>query len=244
MKLNILGSNSSGNGYVIQNENEALILECGFRFQEVQKVLNFNTQKVVAALVSHEHGDHAKFVKEYKTRGIQIFASAGTLAKLKIEGSKNTMQHTKKMKIGNFTILPFNVKHDCAEPLGFFIHHPEMGNLVFATDTYYLPYTFDDVQHWLIECNYRKDILDKNCPKGSFKKILRDRTLQSHMSYETCEKALLSNDLTPAKNIILIHLSDGNSNAAEFKRDIERSTGKLTFVADRNMEINLSKNGF
>lgn len=64
------------------------------------------------------------------------------------------------------------------------------------------------------------------------------------MSYETCEKALLSNDLSPAKNIILIHLSDGNSNAAEFKKNIEKSTGKLTFVADRNMTINISKNGF
>lgn len=244
MILSILGSNSNGNGYVIQNDNEALILECGFRFLDAQKVLDFNTQKVVAALVSHEHGDHAKYVKEYKTRGIKIYASAGTLEKIGLQNEKTILRHTQKVKIGNFTILPFNVKHDCAEPLGFLINHPEMGNLVFATDTYYLPYTFDDVQHWLIECNYRKDILDKNCPKGSFKKVLRDRTLQSHMSYETCEKALLSNDLSPAKNIILIHLSDGNSNAAEFKKNIEKSTGKMTFVADRNMTINISKNGF
>ena len=63
------------------------------------------------------------------------------------------------------------------------------------------------------------------------------------MSFETCEKALLANDLTPAKNIILIHLSDGNSNAFEFKRDIERSTGKMTYVADKNMVISLNKNG-
>lgn len=244
MILSILGSNSNGNGYVIQNDNEALILECGFRFLDAQKALDFNTQKVVAALVSHEHGDHAKYVKEYKTRGIKIYASAGTLEKIRLQNEKTILRHTQKVKIGNFTILPFNVKHDCAEPLGFLINHPEMGNLVFATDTYYLPYTFDDVQHWLIECNYRKDILDKNCPKGSFKKVLRDRTLQSHMSYETCEKALLSNDLSPAKNIILIHLSDGNSNAAEFKKNIEKSTGKMTFVADRNMTINISKNGF
>lgn len=244
MILSILGSNSNGNGYVIQNDNEALILECGFRFLNAQKALDFNTQKVVAALVSHEHGDHAKYVKEYKTRGIKIYASAGTLEKIGLQNEKTILRHTQKVKIGNFTILPFNVKHDCAEPLGFLINHPEMGNLVFATDTYYLPYTFDDVQHWLIECNYRKDILDKNCPKGSFKKVLRDRTLQSHMSYETCEKALLSNDLSPAKNIILIHLSDGNSNAAEFKKNIEKSTGKMTFVADRNMTINISKNGF
>lgn len=242
MKLTILGSNSSGNGYVIQNENEALILECGFRYSEVQKAVDFNTQKIVAALVSHEHGDHAKFVKEYVQRGVSVYASEGTLKALKLD-SKNTMKHTQTMRIGSFTILPFNVKHDCAEPLGFFIHHPEMGNLVFATDTYYLPYKFEDVQHWLIECNYRKDILDKNCPKGSFKKVLRDRTLESHMSYETCEKALLANDLRPAKNIILIHLSDGNSNAFEFKRDIERSTGKMTYIADKNMEINLSKIG-
>lgn len=250
MKLTILGSNSAGNGYIIQNQNEALILECGMKFQDAQKALNFNTSKVVGVLVSHEHGDHCKYVKDYTARGLQVFSSFGTLEAInrrhsKTVGLQRVMKHGDVFRIGNFKVMPFNLKHDCAEPVGFFINHPEMGTLIFATDTYYLEATFEGVNHWLIECNYRKDILDKNCPKGNWlKKTMRDRTLESHMSFETCKNALKANDLSQTQNIVLIHLSDNNSNAAEFKRDIEKETGKMTHIAQKGLEINLSKYQF
>ncbi len=242
MTLTIIGSNSAGNCYVLQNENEALILECGMPFKEAQKALDFNTEKVVGALVSHEHGDHFKYVADFQNRGIQVYASKGTWEKKGMKG--NELHHGELTKIGNFKIMPFNVKHDCAEPLGFIIDHPETGQILFATDTYYLPFLFDNITHWLIECNYRRDILDANCPEGSFKQVLRDRTLESHMSYDTCKKALLANDLSTTRTITLIHLSDGNSNAREFKAGIEKATGKTTYVASKNMIINYKKTPF
>ena len=131
-------------------------------------------------------------------------------------------------------MLPFKVKHDCAEPVGFLltIQNWESG---FATDTYYLPNRFANVNHWLIECNYRKDILDYKTPEG-FNKILRDRTLQSHMSYDTCISALKANDLTMCKNIVLIHLSDRNSNAKEFREGVVRNFGKPTYIAQKGLK--------
>ena len=243
MTLTILGSNSEGNGYILHNDTEALVLECGMRFSQVQKALNFNTSKLVAALITHEHGDHSKYISEFEKRGIAIHASAGTFEMLN-RNSKNILQHGVSKKIGNFTIIPFNVKHDVKEPIGFFIHHAEMGNVVFATDTYYLPFTFENVNHWMIECNYRKDILDKNCPAGSFKKVLRDRTLESHMSYHTCLTALKANDLSQTINIVLIHLSDGNSNAREFKEGIQLETGKSVTIAGKGVEVNFNKMPF
>lgn len=241
MKLTVLGSNSSGNCYIIQNETEALILECGIRFSEVQKALNFNLKKVVAAFVTHEHGDHAKYITEFISRNIPIFASSGTLEAKKVKG--NIIEHQKPVSVGNFRIIPFDVKHDCAEPMGFYISHPETGNILFATDTYYIPYVFPNIRHWMIECNYRKDILDRNCPEG-FKRVLRDRTLQSHMSYETCIDALKSNDLSQTNTITLIHLSDSNSNASEFKEGVLKMFGKTTYIADKGLVINLNETPF
>lgn len=242
MKLTVLGSNSAGNCYIIQNNHEALILECGIKFSEVQKALNFNLTKVVAAVVTHEHGDHAKYIKEFQNRSIPVYASAGTFEAKNII-SKNILKANIPTKLGRFTIVPFDLKHDCIEPIGFYISHPDIGNMVFATDTYYIPYLFPNVRHWLIECNYRKDILDKNCPEG-FSRVLRDRTLQSHMSYDTCYKALKANDLSKTMNIVLIHLSDGNSNALEFKSGIEKAFGKTTHVADKGLEILLTETPF
>ena len=239
MKLTILGSNSEGNCYIIQNENEALILEAGIKFSEVLKGLNFNTSKVAACIVSHSHGDHSKFLNDFSTRNIPVYTSEKTMELCNLKFTYNQIENQKLFKVGNFKILPFSVKHD-VPCLGFLINHPITGNIVFATDTYYLPNRFNNVSHWMIECNYRKDILDKNTPEG-FMKVLRDRTLQSHMSYETCVKALKANDLSPCKNIILIHLSDRNANANEFREGMIKNFGKHTHIAKKGVEINLNE---
>lgn len=44
------------------------------------------------------------------------------------------------------------------------------------------------------------------------------------MSLETCIELLKANDLSKVKEIHLIHLSDSNSDAEEFRRTIEDMT--------------------
>lgn len=56
MFLNVIKSGSEANGYILQNDNEALILECGCKYIEYLKTLDFNVRKVTACLISHEHG--------------------------------------------------------------------------------------------------------------------------------------------------------------------------------------------
>ena len=42
MELNVLGSGSKGNCYLINNNNEGLVIEAGVNLQAVQKLINFN----------------------------------------------------------------------------------------------------------------------------------------------------------------------------------------------------------
>lgn len=245
MQLKVLSSSSKGNCYILENDTEALIIECGVSILEVKKALNFNIKKVVGALVSHEHGDHSKYVNDFDLSRITICMSGGTANKLRhTPHDVILLSDGTQFKIGNFTILPFDVKHDAAEPLGFLIKHPETGLILFATDTYYLPNTFAGLNNILIECNYRLDLLEKNIASGRIPKALRDRTLESHMSFDTCKEALLANDLTAVNNIVLIHLSDGNSNAEEFQKDLHRATGKTVHIADKGLQIQLNKTPF
>jgi len=248
MQLTVLGSSSKGNCYVLQNDTEALVIECGVSLLEVKKALDFNISKVVGALVSHEHGDHAGHVKEFLDARINVWMSEGTDKAIRPKIKSNylplLLEGGFKTKIGNFTVLPFDVKHDCAEPYGFLISHQEIGTLLFATDTYYLPYTFSGLTNIMIECNYRMDLLEKSIERGRIPAKLRDRTLESHMSFATCLEALQANDLSKVNNIILIHLSDGNSNAIEFMNDIHRATGKTVYVADKGLKIPLNKTPF
>lgn len=247
MELTVLGSSSKGNAYIIQNQAEAIILECGVPFMEVKKALSFNISKVVGCLCTHEHSDHSGYLKDVLKARIPVYMSAGTNRKACPENAHFLpflCEAGVKFKIGNFTVLPFNVKHDCEEPLGFYIKHRETGNVLFATDTFYLPNTFAGLNNILLECNYRMDLLQQNIEAGRIPAALRDRTLQSHMSFDTCKEALLANDLTKVNNIVLLHLSDGNSNADEFKRDIHQATGKRVHVADKGLKIKLNRTPF
>ncbi len=145
-----------------------------------------------------------------------------------------------RTRIGSFTIMAFKTKHDCADPIGFLIYHLEMGLCLFATDTYYVEYTFENLNNILIECNYAKDILNKNVSDGIINKMLRDRTLKSHFELENVKGFMKANNLSGVRNILLLHLSDRNSGAGRFKKEIEDLTGIKTTIADKGVEIDLS----
>lgn len=247
MELKILGSSSKGNCYLLDNGKEALAIECGIAFKEVQKAVNFDISRIKGAIVSHEHGDHAKHVQKYLDSRIPCYMSQGTKDALNLPIHRLLCQMAELgiYHIGNFRVQPFPTQHDAAEPFGFLIYHPECGMVLFATDTYYLHYTFAGLNNILIECNYRQDILDANVEAGLLPKVLRARTIKSHMEFETCKGTLLANDLSAVNNIVLIHLSDGNANANEFRQGIMEATGKTIHIAEKGMTIsNFNKSPF
>lgn len=247
MKLKVINSNSKGNAYILENDKEALLIECGVNFKKIKKALNFDVSKVVGCLVTHEHLDHCKSVIDVMKSGIGVYASPGTFSKIDFSGYIHRINHLIPkitVKIGNFTILPFDVKHDAKEPLGFLINHPETSNVLFLTDTYYSPYTFKNLNNIIIEANYSDEILEKKANSGSLHGLIRNRVLTSHLSIETCKKLLLANDLSKVNNIVLIHLSDGNSDEKDFIKQIKSATNKNVSVANAGMEIEFNKTPF
>lgn len=249
MQLKILGSSSKGNCYLLDNGKEALAIECGVAFKDVQKAVNFDILRIKGAIVSHEHGDHAQYVEKFIESRVPVYMSTGTFHEVtkKFKSrflSPLLMEVGNIVKIGNFKIQPFDTQHDSVEPFGFLIFHPECGMVLFATDTYYLHYTFAGLNNILIECNYRQDILQENIEAGLLPKVLARRTIKSHMEFETCKEILQANDLSEVHNIVLIHLSDGNSNAVEFQQGIAELTHKIVTVARSGMTINFNKSPF
>ncbi len=246
MILRILGSSSAGNCYILDNGREALVIECGVTFQEVKKALGYDINRIVGVVASHEHKDHLGHVKEFINCRIPVYMSFGTAQTLddSMRSRVKTMRMLKTYNIGAFKVQGFDVRHDAAEPFGFLIHHDETGTVLFATDTYYLPYKFKWLSNILIECNYSLPILESNVASGKIIPSVRGRVLQSHMSYETCCEVLQANDLKQVNNIVLIHLSDVNSDAKAFKNGIKKLTGKNVHVAQKNMSINFNKTPF
>jgi len=246
MQLKVIGSSSRGNAYILENSNEALMLECGVNFASIKAALDFRVNKVVGCLVTHEHQDHGGFAREVTRAGIMLYASAGTIDALHLNESHRAVAMKEKAlyHMGNFSVMPFGVKHDAAEPFGFLIDHPENGVTVFTTDTYFLPFKFAGMNNIIAEVNYDLDILDNNVLNGRIPSVVRKRVLRSHMSIETFKGFLAANDLSGVNNIVMIHLSDGNSHAAKFKKEIEDLTGKTVHIAEPSMTIDFGKTPF
>lgn len=246
MDLKVIGSSSKGNCYILENDSEALIIEAGVRFDAIKKALNFNIRKVVGCLVTHEHGDHSCCIQDVLNAGIKTYTSAGTAAACNVAHNRLQLVKAKEIvTVGSFQVLFFDVHHDAAEPLGFIIRHEETGSIVFLTDTYYSGYTFKNVHNIIVEANYGEAILKAKYDEATLQAFRRDRIIKSHMSIETCLELLKANDLRKVNNIVLIHLSDSNSNADQFKELVQAATGKKVHIADGGLIIkNFNKQPF
>lgn len=241
MKLKILGSNSSGNSYILENDNEALLIEAGIDIRLVKKELKFNLRKVAGAIISHRHGDHAKYVKSFVDCGIQTLALEDVFASHKADSPfVYPITPNKSYKIGNFIVTPFMVSHD-VPCVGWLVKHTEICKLLFVTDTMKLDYVFDGLTQIMIETNYSDEIIDRRLEREEITFQMYKRIIQSHMSLGTAQAILRNHDLSQVDNIILIHLSNGSSNENQFVDTIKKATGKIVTAADKGIEIELSK---
>lgn len=233
MDIEVLGTGSSGNCYKVKIGRATLLLECGLPYKVIQKKLNFKVSEIDACLITHEHQDHAKAVKDLMKAGVDCYMTEGTAKVLGIEGHRlNTF---KKYDSGqgyywkyflDIQILPFEMVHDVEEPVGFYIKSKNLNeSLVFITDTAYMKYKIPACEVLMIECNYVKSVLDEQVENGKINVSLRNRIVRNHLSLESLVEALKAADLSRCKKIYVLHLSDGNSNEEVIKRTIQELTG-------------------
>ncbi|MFV0470014.1 MAG: MBL fold metallo-hydrolase, partial [Dysgonomonas sp.] len=206
------------------------------------KAIDFDIKSVAGILLTHSHGDHSKGIKDAISNGMNVYCSLATSDEIGLKGNNRIIeikdQHL--FEIHDYKVYAFEVKHD-VKCYGFLINHAESGTICFITDTYYVPYKFNSLNHIIIEANYSNEIVDA---KLSDKKFLRDRVLQSHMEIGTTKEFLKANDLKEVSNIILIHLSDSNSDETKFKKEVEILTQKRVTVANKGLKMSLNREPF
>ena len=232
MTLKVLGSESAGNCYFIESDAECLIIEAGIRIPELKKALNYDLSKVVGCLISHSHGDHCKYARDYMKAGINVYTSKETIAAANLSGHRIIPISPQPVQLGGFTIKCFPVPHG-VPTLGFLIKHPGAGSILFVTDAACIPNRFCNLNHILIEANYENSILTN------------DRAVGNHMSLDTCLEFLRSNDMKQVRNIVLLHLSSENSDSKMFAKSVQSVAPNASiWIADKGLEVNLSKYPF
>jgi phosphoribosyl 1,2-cyclic phosphodiesterase len=237
MQLKIISSGSVGNAYILENENSALLIECGVKLEEIKQAIDYDVFKIKGAIVSHAHLDHSKSMAQVSQLGIPLMALDKTFSKMKIpcELRYAVLKNGRTKEISYFKISSFDASHDI-DTLGFII---ESGSekVFFLTDSYKLIWNLRSWQFTcvMIEANYCEELI-----KSKSESFINRRRLKSHMSIQTAILTLGNMDLSKCKNIILLHLSDGLSNEKEFKEKTEKRFGIPVTIATRNQILNLN----
>lgn len=145
-----------------------------------------------------------------------------------------------KAQIGGFKVQPLLVPHN-TECYAYIITHEEFGKIVFVTDCSDFKYKIKGVQHWLIESNYSDDIIIDNMCNNEYSRSAS----KNHLEIGQTIDVLKHNYSPELQNVVLLHLSKGNSNAQEF---IQRVKSELcfenVFVADKGLFLTLNKSEF
>lgn len=242
MILITIGSNSSGNAYALDAGGEILLLEAGIKLSDVKKAINYRTGHVVGCVITHVHGDHAKYAEEYSKAGIHIYCNSDVAEKKQFPyGSSTILSGSVTHKIGSFYVVPFDNHHD-VPIFGYLIHHKDMGELLFSTDSYRISTTITGVNHFLIEANYSDELLKQAVWEGKITKSQSDRIMLSHMSLDYCIDYLKDCQAEKSDTIILCHLSGRHSNSKQFRTAVAGAFGVPTYIAEKGLKVELNKN--
>lgn len=159
--------------------------------------------------------------------GVDIYASEGTLEEVGLSGNHraNAVCHGVKYSVGeNWSVMPFDLVHDCAEPMGFVVSDSD-DRLVFITDTGYCRYRIDGMTMLMIESNFSEEILANNVAAGRVDRSRARRVHENHMSIERVLDFLVANDTSRLREVRLLHLSSENSDEVMFRRLVQKATG-------------------
>jgi len=224
---------------VIQSEEEALVLEAGVSPEKLYDCLGFNLKKISGCLITHSHIEQSNYAKEY-TQDMNVYSSGNTLKYLNISHCSRvkSLKGNNHYQVGKFIIFPFELKHD-VHCFGYFINHAETGRIVYATDSVAIPYKFNEMDHIFIGCYYDAVKLNKRVKNGVTPVFIQKRIIETQLEFNTVKGFLKLNDISKVKNILLCHLSNGNSDPERFKEEIMLETKINTEIAIDGLTIDL-----
>ena len=240
MKFGTIASGSSGNCLYAGNENTHILIDAGVsckRICEGLKKFELEGKDIQGILITHEHIDHIsglgvlsrKFhIPIYGTeKTLRQIADMGNLGKIDRELFQS-VEVDREFSIGSFSVEPFSISHDAADPVSFVIREGER-KLGMVTDLGY--YDEAIVEHLknsdllYVEANHDINMLQA----GPYPYYLKRRILgeRGHLCNEKAAQLVteLMNDRLG--QVVLGHLSKENNYPelalATVKNEVESS---------------------
>lgn len=237
-ELRVLGSSSEGNSYLLTCGEDSLLLDLGVDFKQVLKSLSYDIRKVKGCLVTHQHKDHLEYLPNALKYQLKVYSCKSVAERF---DGVNVLKIGHKYRIGSFYVQTLPVPHGDCECYAYIIDHEDMGRLLFATDLSDFPYRIKECNHIMLECNNSLDAIVDNMVEGHFNRAASN----THLDMEDCFDILHRHNNSSLQTIILIHLSNRNSDEDTIRRQLSEQFPIVnTYIADKGLTIELSKTDF
>lgn len=172
MQIWSLGSSSSGNAFLIEDEGSAILVDAGFSARETIKKLraiNIAPEIIRAILITHEHADHIRGARMLSDRlDVCVYMNPKIYQSFfKDSGIRfSPLVAGDKVKIFKFCVRPFSVPHDALDPLGLVVETNGVSISIcidLGCSTPLVEYSMMKSNIWIIESNHDPTML-KNGP--------------------------------------------------------------------------------
>lgn len=241
MKLNMLCSGSKGNCFVLEDQDAKVMIDCGSTkkyLNEAFKQINLKTAELDALLITHEHQDHIRQIKQFST--IECYAPSAVTA------NYHQLQPLKCFWIKHLKITVLPLSHDANATVGYIIEN-KLEKLVYITDTGYV-----NQQYYSLMNNATYIVLESNHDLEMLMQTKRPHFLKAriygdcgHLCNQDCANILQHIIGQESKEVFLAHISEeANTNqlALETTKNIladkvNALASKITIVACQQYEV-------
>lgn len=235
MNVKVISSGShAGNCIYVGSNGIHILIDVGLPKTKLPEILmshNINPADIKAVFLTHEHGDHKHGIGFAKKYQIPVYATPGTISKIKTETQMYPISYGSTISLGrtfgnHLTIYAFKVSHDAEEPAGFVIRDHEHNKASIVMDTGQVTNTMLDAMQnsnvYCIEANHDLTLLELNESYHDGLKA-RIKSDDGHLSNEDCSQALRKLVKGRNERIILTHLSSSNNTVKLATRAVNKA---------------------
>lgn len=243
MRFSVLGSGSRGNATLVEAGGTSILIDAGFSAREISRrlaAIGRDPAAIDAILITHEHRDHvggAGVLSRALRRPLCCNVPTARAAE-HIVGRPYGLREFdtgRRFSVGDLSIHPFSISHDCADPVGYLV---EDGEHVFAqlTDTGQLTRL---MHHHLCRCQAL--VLESNhdpvlLRDGPYPPQLKQRvhSTMGHLANGEAAEFLAELAGESLCRVVLAHLSEVNNRpelALEASRKALARSGRTVALA-------------
>ncbi len=219
MKFSVLASSSKGNSTWLESGDTALLVDAGcscMALSQKIKAIGRSPSAISAICITHDHVDHVSALATVeRKRQIPIYATGGTIDAVCASNPAAAdwpwidIAPGEDFQIGRFSVHPFSVPHDAADPVGF-VFYDGIAKLGYATDlgepTLTIRAALADCDALALEFNHEKRMLLESNRPWSLKQRISGRS--GHLSNTQACELLVQVATGRLKALMPMHLSD------------------------------------